>query len=556
MARAVPLYRTGALPFARPQIGLADTGETVVAFTRYLGAYHWGLQVSLGTPGRGFTSPQSLGEDVTLRGVSADAAGNAVVAWDKAVGQANCNKFGCEPADVQLFVAVRRPGGGFGAPQLAAHETTHSTPPALLAMSRGGRYAVVFACEFDVWCVSAGEPGGVPAAPQRVDAPLRVESAGIDDAGNLTLGGEYRSRAAMVVWHPDGTTAAIETLDPIQGGSFTGVRELRVGAGGEAIAGWAHVGTMNPGTYSSVRPAGGGFGPPILVRADAHPGPPLVGIDGQGRGVAAWGVRSGGRDALFAAGQQTTGGPFDMPAQVSPSDRTFEGGASLAVGPDGSAALAWLDSAGNLQPQHARVAFRRGTAPFGPAVRLSEGDEEAPDQPQVTFDGKGHAALVWTSVTGGEERVLAQGVGGGGATAPATVARAPAPPVRPPLVFPLPRADLPRSQVVRLRAGNIIWPTVTCRAPKGSVCRGVIRVRTRLTRMQRRRYTVGTARFGVLPGMRKSVSVHLFRTARRALRRHRLECTVSTETENPNGGFGSDDRGKLRILRPLATTRL
>jgi hypothetical protein len=136
--------------------------------------------------------------------------------------------------------------------------------------------------------------------------------------------------------------------------------QVAFGANGDSAAIWLQGTTV----WASLRPAGGSFGSPQMLGTGTDP---AVGVDGQGRAVAIWTVKSAKPQVFYATAP--SGGSFGGATPLSdaadsvittPNYRQT----ALAVSPNGEAVAAW-SVVGDLEPNRVRVAVAPPGGAFG-----------------------------------------------------------------------------------------------------------------------------------------------------------------------------------------------
>jgi hypothetical protein len=303
------------------------------------------LQVATARASSGFgrrvtiaTGPQML--RVTLAG---NGRGGAAIAWwERTTGHSH------------LRVAVRRPGEGFGAPQL-------------LAGTGFGDVAVAVAPDGDV--LVAWESRG------RIRARTRV------------AGGES--------FRPADTVAAGAPKADVEAG---------VTASGRAAVAWAaqratEGGERGPVTYAAaVRRAGRmRFGAEQLLerQAASHVAAPLrLVLEPEGRATVAWAGLPGVRISSTGAGPRFGDARTVSPAGAAPSD--------LVAGARGRRPVVWVDAA-----NHVGASYAPAGETFGAAEAISAGPEAR--EARAAFDPHWRRpTVVWSERRSGSARSVAR----------------------------------------------------------------------------------------------------------------------------------------------------
>jgi hypothetical protein len=167
---------------------------------------------------------------------------------------------------------------------------------------------------------------------------------------------------------------------------------VAVGPDGAAVAAWSQAVPGGGLVQAATRPPGGAFGPPEDLSAFTGLGrDPQVAIGPDGTAFVVWLETISGINVIRArvreAGQAQFGPPVTLsdPAAVALPAR-------LGVGPDGTATVAWPQAVG--PETRARVRTRPPGGQFGPPEDLSATGGTASDV-QVDTGGDGTTAVVW-----------------------------------------------------------------------------------------------------------------------------------------------------------------
>jgi hypothetical protein len=375
------------------------------------------------------------------------AGGDAVVVWEDfdIVGSGRTTT----TDNFALWVESAAIGQPFGAPRLL--ERTGGAPLAAVAASLSGWCAVAWQSGSAIR-VALRPPGGVFGAPVTAAAvmpagPVRV---GIDDSGTvIVLWNEFGAvgsttgpvRTATV--GADGAVTIHDLGDQVLPGSWLA---LAVGGAGQAVAAWSGFpgppGQGRGDARAALRPAGGEFGPATgFADPTANLGIAGASIDGAGRAtVALHRTRVdpqpvpgdlGGVEILHGS----TDAGWDAPRGLDPNVQTRN--VRLVSNPRGDRAAVWDMDPRNMQEINAsRVAPAPADQPFGPLL-LSPMPSTADAYPGSTLgdvpvgaalDGAGEALVLWdgalrgmqvhpvspTAQAGPPEPVLADACSGGG----------------------------------------------------------------------------------------------------------------------------------------------
>lgn len=318
-------------------------GDWVVqSATRARGGLRFGAPRDLSTPGYNALDPD----------IAADAAGNAVVVWQRSQGRDFIVQ-----AVTRSVLKVSKPGSGSAGGQgswlgwavlseAAAHE------PRLAVDGRGNATAV--------WGTKNGTDQGV------VQAAFRP------------VGGRFRAPQDI---SPPGLWAG---------------PDLGVDEAGNATAVWASGSPPAVLVRAATRPAGGSFGPPHdLAQPDRLVFSPRIAVNARGDAAALW-IASDGESYVVRAAFRPAGGTFGAPENVfnvglEPQVPTFE----VAIDSKGDAVAVWVAT----HPSHSVVqaAYRPTGGSFALPEMLAEakGDSQFIEGPVVAMDAGGNAIAAW-----------------------------------------------------------------------------------------------------------------------------------------------------------------
>jgi len=342
--------------------------------------------------------------------IAMDAGGNATAIWQYH------NVTGPGPADFREEIHSNRfePALGWRGTETRTNETS---PPA-----------------FNPW-VAHGDRGDVFAAWEEWDGTVYKLVASRRDpflgwGSNVVLQTAigsplYRPRVAAgpqgvahVVWQGwDGTHVRIFWAlyssqtgwnaplavdgDP---GLDTFYPEIAVDHGGNAIVVWYEA-TGGPTNIRATRYRPGfDWDPPVLLEtSDAGDAfNPVVGVDRSGNALAIWEQYDGTRWGIWAA-RYPVGDTWSNATELDDGSRNAQG-ASIAVGPEGTAFAMWTYDTGSRTIVQAN---RFNLGGWGGTRNISAGLAGSGGEPQVATDGAGIATVVWTQTNGTSTQVYA-----------------------------------------------------------------------------------------------------------------------------------------------------
>lgn len=189
-----PLDLTTAGNASSVRVAINPAGDMVAAWRRLDGA-HYIVQAAVRPAGGSFSPTASLsaaGASASLGDVAIDAAGNALVVWDRPSGAG------------QLVQLARRPaGGGFAAAtDLTPADKTAYAPT--LALDPAGQVIVAWLIGADaIVQARAGTTGGT------FEAPADLSATG-HSAGSPDLALDASGRAIAAWQRPDGTRSVVQ----------------------------------------------------------------------------------------------------------------------------------------------------------------------------------------------------------------------------------------------------------------------------------------------------------------------------------------------------------
>jgi len=308
--------------------------------------------------------------------------------------------------DFDVWAAAGPVGGALG-PAQALDRGLGRDPLPALATSASGWAALAWTHEAQVR-IALRAPGGAFGAPIAIPSTMVVGQVGvgIDDAGTATVawsefvfGADSPVQATTVA--PGGAPAPVQT---ISGASSASAVALAVNGRGDAVAGW---GTRGSTAQAVLRPAGGAFATPTTF------GDPSAAVYVSGAAIAPDGRATlallrhvaqplGGGVGLV---QGTPGGGWSAPQWLDPGAEVRN--VTLAAEAGGARAAVW-----DTQPQYnpdrpgvARVALAAPGQPF--AVVAEEAEQSTARSVRSAFDntetandaaltGGGETLTVWS----------------------------------------------------------------------------------------------------------------------------------------------------------------
>lgn len=372
---------------AWPQVAMDAAGDAVVVWQRDDGA-NKRVQASLRPAGGAFSAPTDLslaGRDATTPKVAMNANGDAIAVWLRSDGQ-----------NARVQVAFCPAGGTFG--------------PAV-DVSEAGRDAFVPSASLDaagnavmVWVRSDGTSNRAQAAVRAragtVSTPVDLSAAGqvashpqigVDAAGNATAVWEASGRVKGAVRPAGGTFAAVDVAPD----AITVTPALAVAPDGAAVLGWNRiVGTNQVQVQAALRAPGGGFGAPVDLSAiSSAAGPVSVAINAKGDVAVGWETFPGGFASILPqASARLAGGTFSAPVDLTDD---YGAATKVSITADGTAIAGWygFNEEEDVLPE---VAMKPPGEPFAGPVAL---DSSGAD-PVLAAAGTGDAIAAFVGANG------------------------------------------------------------------------------------------------------------------------------------------------------------
>lgn len=182
---------------------------------------------------------------------------------------------------------------------------------------------------------------------------------------------------------------------------------------GDVVAVWTAGSVAGDSVFAAVRPAGGGWQPPVLVStAGQNAGGPQVAFDAHGDAIVVFERLIGADDDVIEAATLPAGGVWTAPQEIS-AEGSIPVSPALAVDPQGDAVAAWGANVGGHVIIQALARPAGGGWQQTPA-QLSPGGEDVFGV-QVAFDAQGDVTAVWNQFTGSHETIEAATRPNGGA---------------------------------------------------------------------------------------------------------------------------------------------
>lgn len=371
---------------AAPRVATNARGDAVVVWRRFDGD-HWRLEAAFRAPGQNFdpaltqtVSPEEHGA-VGAYDVALDAQGNAIVVWSR------------QDLAVNTYVhyATRAPGGRFGAASEVGSSIGSGSPR--VAMDAQGNAVVVAVA-------SVGSP--------------------------------YFSRVRAAARPAGGAFGSWQELSTPGDGTHATAPQVALDGAGNALAAWQ---ITDFGGYRRVqaaqRPAGGAFGPGVVVSPAGDARAPRLAMSAQGAAALVWDFDThgsvDGRDHRVQAALRAPGGAFGTAQTLSAlsagHNRPF---ARVAVDQQGAAVAGWRRYDLDTRATQTEAASRPAGGSFGAAQALSA---SAPglhlppvDDAQVGVRGtvvaaarSGDALVGWRRFEGSSDVIEVRAREGGGA---------------------------------------------------------------------------------------------------------------------------------------------
>lgn len=199
-----------------------------------------------------------------------------------------------------------------------------------------------------------------------------------------------------------------------RGGEPAHSPDVAVNATGDAVATWVAGARLRERVVVSVRPAGGGWGPPQVISGDARRAiDPQVALDASGRVVVVWrqavrtrtvtvrGVRRRQVVYVVRARDKKITDQLWGTATILSSDRQKVGRPEVGIDDDGNAVAAWHWGTGTPPTQRGYVgqiqlSERLQDGSWTIARRISTAPQcRSVDDPRVALGARGHAVIWW-----------------------------------------------------------------------------------------------------------------------------------------------------------------
>jgi len=324
--------------------------------------------------------------------VSFDAAGNALVVWDRQGG------------DVRAQARFRPAGGAFGAVEGLSFPGVDAIRPQIAFDSAGNALTA--------WRRIDGATDRVQARDRLAGGALGgVENLATGDVGDPKVAMDPAGNAFAVYLHDDGSDLRVNVRFRPAGGNFgaaqilsaagdPGTREqVAVDPAGNALVIWQRPTFGNNRVQARFRPAGGAFAATDnLSPVGGHSEGPDVAFDPAGNALAAW-----ERNFLVQTRYRPAGGAFGATQTISPAAENASR-SQFALDPAGNALIAWHTFGGATDRIQARSQAPDGD--LGPVLNLAAGG--SPENAQVALDPAGNALVVWLRNDGANVRVQAR----------------------------------------------------------------------------------------------------------------------------------------------------
>jgi hypothetical protein len=320
------------------QVALDPAGNALAVWERFdNSSTSFLVQASARPAGGAWEAPQNLsapGHDANNPQVALDAAGNAIVVWQRWNG-----------ATMVVQGAVRPFGGAWQAAQDLS--SGYATDPQVALDPAGDAVAVwqYFNGSNTIVQAVTRPAGGAWSTPQDISAAgqsVSFPQVAVDAAGN-----------AIAVWaRSNGSNTIVQAAArPVEGawgspqdlsapGQNADLPEVAVSPAGDAVAVWQRSDGANTIVQAAVRAADGGWGTAQdLSAAGQNSDFPQVAVDPAGNSVAVWTSYENGTEVVQAA-TRPAGSAWGAPQTLSAFGwPAFH--AQVAVDPAGNALAVW-----------------------------------------------------------------------------------------------------------------------------------------------------------------------------------------------------------------------
>lgn len=346
--------------------------------------------------------PETVSETETEpRGpaVAVDGVGEATVVWTTH-----------SPTATRVMAATRSPSGTISAPEVLTEEsrTGYRDPHAVAATEvvvsdQGEAIALLLriaGANSRVEVVTR-PPGGTFGDPEAISSWRICDLPGCTPQLAMNRDGD-----AIAVWPlGDRQTQVIQAASRSAGGSFGSAETLSaasdgraseptvaMGSDGTAIILWTVETSAGDRIQSAERSPDGTFAPSEYV-SPAGVSAPAVAIDSGGDATAVAVRRRTSTSMLVIAARRPAGGAW-VGGQTISRTTNYRPSPTVAVGPQGDAAVAWLQDLDRLQ-----MATSVRGAPFGKPRDVSPGLQRV-GQPLLSVNSTGRVTAVWPQESG------------------------------------------------------------------------------------------------------------------------------------------------------------
>lgn len=201
-----------------------------------------------------------------------------------------------------------------------------------------------------------------------------------------------------------------------EAGTYNQDVQVKFDGAGDALAVWRHSGGSEV-VQVAEKPAGGTWQAPVDISSSSYPPEsPQIAVDPAGDAIVVWSAYDGSKAAVWAA-VRDAGGAWQTPVKIS--EPGFDAlRARVAIDPTGAAVVVWERREGSPfefeREGVVQAAKMTAAGAWGAPTTLSppSGDQFAPD---VAFDSRGSAAVVWQRYDGSAGMIEGDETGPGGA---------------------------------------------------------------------------------------------------------------------------------------------
>ena len=403
---------------AAPSVAVDPEGEAIAVWLQ-TGAGADSVQESVHPPDGVWQPPTPIASDANggADQVAFDAAGDATAIWTNSSGAVESARLPAGATTWSAPTTVSPSGAG--APELAVDPRGDAVAVWTLPVPAAASTSIVEAAfrpaGANAWQtpipLSTTAGGSMPTSNT-----VSVPQIALDSHGDaVAVWVQTVGTSPSVIWAASrpGVSGVWQSPVPISASaSASGGPQVTIDPAANATAIWSDA----SGIRTADQPLGGAWSAPVTVPGSGGGFDPSLAVDARGDLTAVFDQSVGNgvgpsAKADAVAATRPLGGAWQTPVVISTQnpDSGHAPNPRVGVDPDGDAVAVWTAFDGTNNTAEAATRPAAGTWPAPAAAVTLSGASMDPQGPSLAVDPQGNAAVVWEQIAGGEFLIQAAG---------------------------------------------------------------------------------------------------------------------------------------------------